>query len=233
MNFRTPPTENSNQAIMRHPVTQSIYSYWNELRRGRVAPQRLEIDPQRIGDALLDTFILELADDGQFHFRLAGSRIGSRLGFDLRGKLFEDCWAASASGMLKKHMADAVERGRVIVLTAEAVFLTDGVHADDRAPQTFEIILLPLIHAGRSVDRLLCVMAPLSDESHPEGNIGKIQCLRLDAGESVWPDKTSLRPIAVDERQVPFEAGIVTSRLVRNGRRQFRVYDGGRQTPRE
>jgi len=31
---------------------QTLYSYWNEVRRGRIAPQRLEIEPSRIAAIL-------------------------------------------------------------------------------------------------------------------------------------------------------------------------------------
>ena len=48
---------------MRHAASESLYAYWNEVRRGRLAPERLEIQPARIGNLLLDTFILERVDE--------------------------------------------------------------------------------------------------------------------------------------------------------------------------
>ena len=47
----------------------------NEIRRDRMAPRRLEIEPARISDQLLDTFILERAGTSAFRFRLTGTRV--------------------------------------------------------------------------------------------------------------------------------------------------------------
>jgi len=57
---------------MRHPTSQALYAYWNEMRGERIAPQRLEIQPARIGAVLPDTFILERCDSRTFRYRLAG-----------------------------------------------------------------------------------------------------------------------------------------------------------------
>ena len=43
---------------------QTLYGYWNELRAGRLAPQRLEIEPSRIAGILSETFMLERIDAG-------------------------------------------------------------------------------------------------------------------------------------------------------------------------
>ena len=44
---------------MDHPNTQALHGYWNELRAGRDAPYRSEIDPRKIRGALETMFILE------------------------------------------------------------------------------------------------------------------------------------------------------------------------------
>ena len=60
---------------MQKASTRSLYDYWNGLRGARSAPDRRDIDPARIRDALGNTFILELDDDNEFTFRLAGSHL--------------------------------------------------------------------------------------------------------------------------------------------------------------
>ena len=47
------------------PSLQTLYSYWNEVRAGRLAPQRLEIEPSRIAGVLAETFMLERVDAPQ------------------------------------------------------------------------------------------------------------------------------------------------------------------------
>lgn len=70
---------------MEHPGTQSLYGYWNDLRAGRDAPFRSEIDPRRIRGALETMFILETTPEGGLRFRLAGTRLCELAGRELRG----------------------------------------------------------------------------------------------------------------------------------------------------
>ena len=70
---------------MENPNTQTLYRYWNELRAGRDAPGRSEVDPRRISGSLETMFILEARDDGQMRFRLAGTRLCEWLGMEARG----------------------------------------------------------------------------------------------------------------------------------------------------
>jgi hypothetical protein len=61
---------------MKHAASRELYAYWEERREGRLAPERADIEPGAIRQALSDTFILELADASHGHsFRLAGTRV--------------------------------------------------------------------------------------------------------------------------------------------------------------
>ncbi|MEQ1673140.1 MAG: PAS domain-containing protein, partial [Hyphomicrobium sp.] len=42
---------------MREAITQKLYTYWNDIRAGRLAPKRFEIEPSQIASMLPDTFI--------------------------------------------------------------------------------------------------------------------------------------------------------------------------------
>ena len=57
------------ESVMDHPNTQALYRYWNDLRAGRDAPCRSEVDPRRISGCLETMFILEALDNGQLRFR--------------------------------------------------------------------------------------------------------------------------------------------------------------------
>ncbi|MEM6440286.1 MAG: PAS domain-containing protein [Pseudomonadota bacterium] len=74
---------------MEHPSTQALYAYWNELRAGRDAPSRSEVDPRRIAGGLETMFILEHLEGGQTRFRLAGTGLCELLGMELRGMMVE------------------------------------------------------------------------------------------------------------------------------------------------
>lgn len=209
---------------MRHHATRAIYSYWNELRAGRRAPRRLDIDPQRLGGLLLDTFILERTSRTSFDFRLAGTRVSGWLGTDLRGRNFFGFWGEADRAMLERHFAAIVELGRAGVFTGEATVASRPVKAQRTVP--FELIVLPLMHTGQAIDRLLCLLVAL-DDADP-GRDGARDAIKLLAAEEVWPDgRPEDKPDLAGAPPVLHPA-VRTARIVRDGRRQFRVYQGGR-----
>ena len=44
---------------MQQKTTKVLYNYWNDVRDGRLAPRRFDIEPARISEVLPDTFMLE------------------------------------------------------------------------------------------------------------------------------------------------------------------------------
>jgi hypothetical protein len=200
---------------MRQKTSQSLYAYWNEVRRGRIAPQRLEIQPGHIAEHLPDAFILERCDAHAFRFRLAGTRMCTRFGFELRGLNFLDRWSDGDRAMLEHHLSSVTDTGSVAVFTVEAEY-SSGRRA------SFEILVLPLVHTGQAIDRLLCSMSPLEEPTGAREE--RIASVRLLAAERIWPDG---RPHAIAERQAPLAPEVRKARIVRQDRRQFRVYEGG------
>lgn len=211
---------------MRHQATQSLYAYWNEVRRDRLAPRRLEIQPARIGGFLVDTFILERSDRTAFRFRLAGTRVASRFGIDLRAQDFLSCWSDGDRSLLEHHLAAITELGRVGLFTGEARLAAAG---PDSAGQplscTFELLMLPLMHTGHAIDRLLCLFVPFDEES--AHSAAPIASLKLLAAEAIWPNGAPKDPVVFSDRQSPLSPHVRMARIVRQGRRQFRVYEGG------
>ncbi len=55
---------------MKYASSQIVYAYWDRLRGDRAAPERGEIEPGEIREALADAFVLEMVD-GVAMFRLA------------------------------------------------------------------------------------------------------------------------------------------------------------------
>ena len=64
---------------MKHPSTRVLYSYWNERRGNRPAPDRTDIDPAASRHALGDTFMLAADFVDRLRFRLAGTCVCARL----------------------------------------------------------------------------------------------------------------------------------------------------------
>lgn len=60
---------------MRHKNTIQLYRYWNELRGDAAAPERADIAPAAVGSLLPAVMLLDITDNGEAVFRLAGSRL--------------------------------------------------------------------------------------------------------------------------------------------------------------
>ncbi|MFN3745178.1 MAG: PAS domain-containing protein [Hyphomicrobiaceae bacterium] len=206
---------------MQNTTSQILYTYWNEIRGGRLAPRRFEVEPGRFAAILAETFVIECEPGEGYRFRLAGTRVTEKLGIDLRGRAFNDLFDGAEHQDLKPLLASVTERGAVGVIKLEMP-TASGRRA------RFEAIVLPLIHTEERITRLL---GALSTSAH-EPWLGSEPVLpgRIVARKIIWPDG---RPHAVATRMEPpppspFKYDFTRSRLVRSRRRLFRVYEGGR-----
>jgi hypothetical protein len=204
---------------MKQRTVQTLYGYWNALRAGRLAPRRLEIEPSRIGSILSETFMLERTEAATCRYRLAGTRLCEIFGYELRGTNMLDGWTEADRRTLARHLSATCEQGAVTLIEFEA---------GDRARSVaLEAILLPLVHDGVSIGRVIGAMSAMSSP-HWLGH-EKLRERRLLRHELIWPDG---RPHAVVERtgrQVPFQPVMPPARIVRDERRSFRVLEGGRK----
>ncbi len=236
---RTPPTDRGEQgrrqkydgpgtdcrAIakrMKSKTSQLLYAYWNEVRSGRLAPRRFEIEPSRITPILPETFILERLDVECFRFRLAGTRICDDFGTEFRGTNFLDGWNTDDRITLQRHLEVMTQQGGVGLIIFDVRTPAGGV-------QTFECVLLPLIHTRDTIDRFLGAMTRL--EEHAKIGDERLAMRRLRHSEVIWPDGRPHSVVASLHRQVPFLPHVRNARIVRSDRRQFRVYDGGLSKP--
>jgi hypothetical protein len=204
---------------MKQKTQDILYTYWNEVRAGRLAPQRLEIEPSRIAAILSETFMLERVDARTYRFRLAGTQLCELLGAELRGRNFLDDWSEGDRSVLVRDLATVCDQGAGARLAIEG-------SSDPRHRVEIEAILLPLMHGSDRIVRIIGAMSPTSRpywlDSEPLKN------RRIKRRELIWPDG---RPHAVVERlgpQAPFVPARAQMRIVKTGRRQFRVFEGGR-----
>lgn len=203
---------------MQQRTSHTLYAYWNEVRGDRIAPRRFDIEPAQLGDVLSETFILE-GDEGKLPtFRLAGTRICEQFGREFRGSGFVDLFAADDRTVIAHNLADLRHQGAVLVLEAEAKI-------EGRGSVTFEIVLLPLVHTGTSINRILGSVAAID----PPIWVGseRLPALELLRVDQMWPEG---RPHAVAEKfrnQPALIPELASARLVRINRRSFRIVDGG------
>jgi len=133
---------------MQQPTSRQLYAYWDSVRNGRIAPRRFEIEPAKIAGLLPETFIAEYAGHLGYRFRLAGTKICEQFGRELRGADLLALWDVSdrdaVASLLRNVLADgAVGYGLFRAYTS----------AERQA--TFELLFLPLIHAGETINRIL------------------------------------------------------------------------------
>lgn len=204
--------------MMKNKTSQILYAYWNEVRAKRIAPRRFEIEPARIGSILPETFILERTDKHTYRFRLSGTRIFESFGVEFRGSDFLDLWQGADRELVDLDIGIVATQGAVANCSFEAT-TADGRRA------TFEAILLPLVHTGQLIDR---IVGAISCASPPRwlGTV-RLDDRRLVAHKTIWPDGRPHAVLASGDHQAPFMAHTRAARLVRCDRRQFRVYDGG------
>lgn len=150
---------------MRQRSIQAIFAYWSNLRGGRAAPRRSEIDPRGLAAELGDTFLLD-GDSDAFRFRLAGSRIVEAMGWSLTGQAFANIWSETAQPGAAQALALAAREGEPVLLglrvAREQQFrrsANGGLPAGDErrasAAEPGEMVLLPLLYDGRLGARLL------------------------------------------------------------------------------
>ncbi len=131
---------------MTDPILNALLGYWERLRRGRIAPRRIEIDPREIEDLLQHAFILERLEGAAPRFRVAGAHLAEAMGMEMRG-MPADCLIAPA------------HRARFLALLSR--IFTDPVIAElDLRPETgaggtARMLLLPLKGNDQAISRIL------------------------------------------------------------------------------
>lgn len=207
---------------MKQRTVQTLYGYWNALRAGRIAPRRLEIEPSRIGPILSETFMLERTDSATCRYRLAGTRLCEVFGYELRGTNLLEGWSETDRRTLQRHLATICDQGGVALFEFEAC-------ADTSQRVQLEGILLPLVHDGATIDRIIGAITPMSSP-HWLGH-ERLRQRRLIRHDIIWPDGRPHMIVERSGRQAPFQQQppVLQTRMAADFRRSFRVVEGGRK----
>jgi hypothetical protein len=201
---------------MKQRSPNTLFSYWNELRAGRIAPRRLEVEPSRIAAILSETFMLERVNADDYPYRLAGTRLCELFGSELRSSNFLAGWQDGDQAQLARQLALVCERGAVLALNIEA-------QATPRHTLEFEAILLPLLHGGNGIGRIIGAMSLISPTPMLESDRPLLR--RLRKYQLIWPDG---RPQPVLERRAAAPALQAAPAAQKGMRPHLRVLEGGR-----
>jgi hypothetical protein len=188
---------------MKHAASRQLYSYWEERRGKRSAPERSEIEPGAIRQVLSDAFILAL-DGGIGHpFRLAGTRVCALFGRELKGEAFIGLWAAASQPTVSDLLA---------ILDDERVGTIAGVSAQNAAGEAIdlELLLLPLGASRPSLARTIGILAPL--QASPWLGSSPLGALTLGGRRHIG--------MSIETRLLP--------RFMTPRRRHLVVHEGGR-----
>ena len=193
---------------MRSKATQAVYSYYQEVRADRLAPLRSEINPAGLKAYLPDLFFLHREEDGLFRFRLAGTRMCTILGQELRG--------LTLTSVIEPRAAHRMDLAAGALLASKTPILCDAT-ATDSYGQTIglEWLMMPLYSNDGTCDRIFGSLIPLEATS-PFSQTSRL----LDPGPlSLLATEDAAPNLATTNGQV----GALISQSM-----QLRIYAGGR-----
>ena len=189
---------------MQQPTSKQLFAYWDHIRNGRIAPRRFEIEPAKIANILRETFIAECTGLLGFRFRLAGTQICQEFGRELRGIDFLSFWSQQD----RDSVASAV---RMIMSDGAVGYGTFVARTGTGGEATFEFTLMPLIHTGSMINRLL-------------GSISATE-------RPFWLGTKPLERFEILEVRLHWPNGepasVPVGDVVRLPRKRFRVVEGG------
>lgn len=209
---------------MDHANTLALFGYWNDLRRGRDAPFRSEIDPRRISSALETMFILEVSPAGEVRFRLAGGGLCDLLGLEARG-------LAAETIMDIDHGPQLVELAlRVVSEPGVAVMRVKAAPGHAAAPRG-EVLLLPMRSELGRMDRVLGAVN--MDEASGKGLRGPVRLQALGARLTPIAPDPEMADSAADLREPAFaEAAAAFVRPAADAPPALKAIEGNPDAPR-
>ena len=169
----------------------------------------------KLANILPDVFILECPGISTYRFRLAGTRICSSLGHEMRGKNLLDYWIGDDKEAVHNLLHNVASDGAGAVIEFEC---THG----DRERAVFEMLVLPLVHSGERVNRMLGGIAAIS-KPYWMSTI-ELHHFKLMSFNMIWPKMRSA------EREAPKHPAVLAetqTQISGDPRRRFRVLEGG------
>jgi hypothetical protein len=143
---------------MKHKNSHLLVGYWSRLRKGRSVPDQTDIDPRAIKRLLSYTFILDCENPARPLYRLAGTSLCERFGFELKGTSFLGHWESQSSLALSPILCQALKARLPVCLTSIAATADNGM-------VELETILTPMSFNGGEPRRFFGMVQMLSDST--------------------------------------------------------------------
>ena len=131
------------------PVLQGTWDYWRKKVGDGDIPDRAAIVPTDIPELLPHVYMVDVVDGGaRFRYRLVGSNIVDRVGFNATGKFLSEV----VQGEHERYMANLF---RQVVSTRHGIYSRSAYRYPDRDFVSTSRIFLPLTRGGREVAIIL------------------------------------------------------------------------------
>ena len=141
---------------MKHRNSHLLVGYWSRIRRGRDVPDQTDVDPRAIKRMLSQVFILESSDPGRAAFRLAGTWLCDRFGFELKGTSFLATWEAQSRNPMIALL-------RQSLATRQPICISSIGSTADSTMVEIETILAPLSFGSDGPTRFIGMVQLLGD----------------------------------------------------------------------
>lgn len=167
------------------PIAQ-IEAYWDALRGTRLMPNRSEIDPRGIEQALEFAFIVERIAPGIARLRIAGSHLSDLMGMEVRGMPLTSFISPSYRRQLSSSLEEVFETPAMCDL-----HLTSEADRSGRGKLDARMILMPLKSDLGDVSRILgCLVSHGEMGPTPRRFDIKHSDLRAIAPRGIAPART-------------------------------------------
>ena|SRR5215469_7104327 len=141
---------------MKHRNSHLLVGYWSRLRRGRDVPDQTDVDPRAIKRMLSQIFILEASEPARASYRLAGTWLCDRFGFELKGTSFLGTWEAQSRNQISLLMKQSLAMRHPVCISSI------GSTADCVMVE-IETILAPMSFGAGEPTRLIGMVQFLGD----------------------------------------------------------------------
>ena len=137
-----------------HPSLLRFYDHWQEKRGARRYATRDDFDPLDLKFLLGEIAVVDVYYEPlRFKFRLHGTKLAARAGFDMTGKWLDE-------------YRDPQFRDRLIGTYTKVIQTGEPQHGgrrvqDDGRSRTYEFLTLPLATDGALIDKLVSAMVYL------------------------------------------------------------------------
>jgi len=141
---------------MKHKNSHLLVGYWSRLRKDRAAPSQTDIDPRAIKRFLPYVFILDCENPARPVYRLAGTSLCERFGYELKGTNFLGHWEAQSGLSLAPLLSQALKARQPLCLSSIAATVDNGM-------AELESVLTPISLDGGQPTRFLGLVQMLSN----------------------------------------------------------------------